>query len=88
MSNIESKIAYYYFVYIRMLNWKNETEDSIYLITTFSNIYFDHLWLMFKLVLQTVQKQGKCKKSSTVDVIKLDCADNCFSPIGNYQSTN
>ena len=88
MSNIESKIAYYYFVYIRMLNWKNETEDSIYLIMTFSNIYFDHFWLMFKLVLQTVQKQGKCKKSLTVDVIKLDCADNCFSLIGNYQSTN
>ena len=88
MSNIESKIAYYYYVYIRMLNWKNEIEDSIYLITTFSNIYFDNLRLMFKLVLQTVQKQGKCKKSLTVDVIKLDCAGNSFTPIGNYQSTN
>ena len=34
---------------------------------------------MFKLVLQTVKKQEK-SQNLTVEVIKLHCVSNCFSP--------
>ena len=65
-----------------MLNWQNSNLLSHYNIS-FSNIYLNHLWLMFKFVLQTVGKKEKClteRKSLTVEVIKLHCASNCFSP--------
>ena len=63
-SNIKSNIAYYYTLYIQMFNWSNATEDSIFYLSHYSislsNIYFNHLWLMLELVLQTAKEQGKC----------------------------
>ena len=64
-----------------MLNRQNSNLLSHYNIS-FSNIYLNHLWLMFKFVLQTVTKKEKClteRNILTVRVIKLHCASNCFS---------
>ena len=49
-SNIESNIAYYYtfYTFVCLIG----KIRIFYVITTFSNIYFDHLWLMFKKVSQ------------------------------------
>ena len=40
-----------HFVYIRMFNWQNSNLLSPYDLS-FSDIYFNHLWLMFKKVSQ------------------------------------
>ena len=57
MSNIESNIAHYYTLY----TFKCLIDEIriFYLITTFHFLIFT--CLMFKLVLQTIEKQGKVK---------------------------
>ena len=80
-SNIDSNIAYYYTLYSFVcLTSKNSNLLSHYNIS-FSNIYFNHLWLIFKLVLQTVTKWVK---GFAVEVIKLHCTSNSKCALG-YQ---
>ena len=80
-SNIDSNIAYYYTFYSFLcLTSKNSNLLSHYNIS-FSNIYFNYLWLRFKLVLQTVKKWVK---GFAVEVRKLHCTSNSKCALG-YQ---
>ena len=58
---METNIAYYYILYT--FECLIDKIRIFYLITTFHflKIYFNHLCLMFKLVLKTAEKQGKVK---------------------------
>ena len=54
---------------------------------SFFNKYFNHLWLMFKLVLQIVERQEK-SETLTLGVIKLHLLVTAFLLIGVCDETD